>query len=364
MKILIGIFHPAHVHTFRNIIASLESDGHQIKVVVVEKDITTQLLNCYNLNYEVIGKSRKQITEKIIDFFRIGKKTADIIREFKPDIILSRGFVGFALLSKIFRIPYVAFVDSDVTWMTRVQLPFIDVIITPSQYRFKLNPRQHIRLNTYKELAYLHPNRFTPNPLILQQAGLSKNENFVLLRFVAWDAYHDVGRRGFDPDSKMDLIFNISKYARVYISSERPLPLEFEQYRLPIRIDQIHDFLYYANLFVCDSQTMATEAAMLGTPTIRCNSFVGVNDMGNFIELEREYGLIFNFSDPHKALEKAEILLNDQDLKRKWQTKRRRLLKEKSDLTAFMVWFIEHYPEGRKIMNEKPDFEKQFMQGN
>jgi predicted glycosyltransferase len=45
---------------------------------------------------------------------------------------------------------------------------------------------------------------------------------------------------------------------------------------------------------------MTTEAAVLGTPAIRCNSFVGKRDMGNFIELEKKYGLIFNFDSVEK----------------------------------------------------------------
>jgi len=46
-------------------------------------------------------------------------------------------------------------------------------------------------------------------------------------------------------------------------------------------------YLYYANVYIGDSQTMATEASVLGTPAIRSNSFAEGSDMSNFRELSR-----------------------------------------------------------------------------
>ena len=38
------------------------------------------------------------------------------------------------------------------------------------------------------------------------------------------------------------------------------------------------------------------------------------------------------------------------------------MLKEKIDVTGFMVWFVEHYPESVRIMREDPaETQKQFM---
>lgn len=90
---------------------------------------------------------------------------------------------------------------------------------------------------------------------------------------------------------------------------------------------------------------MTTEAGVLGTPAIRCNSFVGENDMGNFIELEWKYGLIFNYNDIDKAMNKAIELLQKPCLKEEWKNKREQLLKDKIDVTAFMTQSIENYAE-------------------
>ena len=100
---------------------------------------------------------------------------------------------------------------------------------------------------------------------------------------------------------------------------------------------------------------MTTEAAVLGTPAVRSNSFVGKNDMGNFIELEKNYNLIFNCASEETALNAAVHILNMPDAKGKWAKKREKLLKDKIDVTAFMVWFVENYPRSFTEMKEHPE---------
>jgi hypothetical protein len=134
----------------------------------------------------------------------------------------------------------------------------------------------------------------------------------------------------------------------VLITSEGKMDQELEKYRVRVSPEKIHDLLYYAQMFIGDSQTMTTEAAVLGVPAIRCNSFVGKDDMSNFIELEEKYNLIFNFSDSEEALKKALELIQISGLKNEWSKKREKLLGDKIDVTAFIVWFIENYPKSLK----------------
>jgi predicted glycosyltransferase len=89
---------------------------------------------------------------------------------------------------------------------------------------------------------------------------------------------------------------------------------------------------------------MATEAALLGTPTIRCNKFVGSNDMSNFTELEQRYHLMYNFKTATESIHKATELIQLSGLKREWLAKRGNLLAEKVDITEYMVSFFENYP--------------------
>ena len=43
MKILFDMTHPADVHLFKNVLRSLENNGHEISVTTLDKDITIKL---------------------------------------------------------------------------------------------------------------------------------------------------------------------------------------------------------------------------------------------------------------------------------------------------------------------------------
>ena len=187
----------------------------------------------------------------------------------------------------------------------------------------------------------------------MQAVGLGLGDPFVVMRFVAWQAAHDRKHHGLDLATKRALVKEVEQYARVLITCESPLPEEFERYGIAAPPERIHDLLYYATLLIGDSQTMTTEAAVLGTPAIRCNSFVGPSDMANFIELEREYGLIYSFREPQEALNMSLELLSQPDLNEQWARKRESMLECKIDVTQFIVDFIENYPESLRKYKEE-----------
>ena len=78
---------------------------------------------------------------------------------------------------------------------------------------------------------------------------------------------------------------------------------------------------------------MAAEAALVGTPAIRSNSFVGPNDMSNFIMLQDTYGMLYNIADPEEAINKAEEL-SSHSRKAEWIEKRKKYYSETGDINA------------------------------
>lgn len=353
--------HPADVHLFKYTIRNLERNGHKIKICVREREnIVKKLLDLYDFEYENLERNIPGILNKAITMFKNDYKLMKISNKFNPGIFVSLSSPYSAQVSKLKGKSSITFTDSEPTKLIlSLTVPFTDVVITPTDFRKKLG-KKHIRIKGYKELAYLHPNWFKPNPDILDILGISKDEKYVILRFSAFDASHDIGIKGFSLDDKRRLLRELEKCATVFISSEVKLPDDLEKYAMKIPPHRMHDALYYASLLVGDTQTSTTESACLGTPAIRCNTFVGQNDMSNFIELEQKYGLIFNYREPKKAIEKAIELIRQPNLKQEWQKKRKKLLEDKIDITAFMTWFIEDYPESFKIMKENPEYQERF----
>lgn len=339
MKILIGVCHPKDVHFWKNIIYFLKNNGHEIKIVAWDKDVTLYLLNAYGFDYEIIAKSPKSLIGRLYCLLKSDLKVFRIAEKFKPDIYVT-GDPYLAHVSKIFRKKYICWLDTENAHLTNlITFPFTDVICTPASFEKKIKSNNHITFNGYSELAYLHPNYFKPDSSVLDYLGLSKDERFIVIRFVAWGAYHDTNQQGFT--DKEEFVKTLEKYGRVFISSEKKLDAKFEKYRITIPPEHIHDLLYYATMYIGEGATMTSEAAILGTPAL----YINTQRLGYTNDIENKYGLLYTFSYPQtaqrQALLKAIELLENKNLKKEWQKKRERLLNEKIDVTKFMTELIE-----------------------
>jgi predicted glycosyltransferase len=222
--------------------------------------------------------------------------------------------------------------------------PFTDVIVVPECYKRKLPAEKKVTFKGVFELAYLHPEYFTPDPEVLKLLQVEKGEKYVLVRFVSHNALHDRGHKGMSFETKRKVVRTLQKFAKVFVSSEVELPRELETFRLKVPPEKLHDVLFYASLVFGESATIASESAVLGTPAI----FIDDKGRGYTDELERKYGLVFNFPDHlegrQNALIKSIKLLTAQKNEKFWQEKRAGLLADYIDVTAFMTGFIKNYP--------------------
>ncbi|AKB17631.1 hypothetical protein MSWHS_0768 [Methanosarcina sp. WWM596] len=318
------------------------------------------LLDAYGFEYKIVGTAESGLLSKALELIRIDSNIYNVSKLFKPDILVGgSGNAYCAHIGKMIGKPSVIIEDSERGKIEHfVTNPFATVICTPASFKKKLGKKQ-ILFDGYKELAYLHPNNFCPKQTVLDELGLDKEATLIILRFVSWNADHDIGHYGVK--NKVELVKELEKHGHVLITSECELDPDLEKYKIKISPDKLHDLLFFAKILLGDSQTMTTEAAMLGVPAIRCNSFVGNNDMSNFIELEQKYNLIFNYRDSKEALKKAVEIINEPKQKDKWNEKREYLLREKIDVAAFMTWLIENYPDSFKIMKENPKTQYRFI---
>jgi predicted glycosyltransferase len=338
LRVLVDVTHPAHVHLFRNAVDALETRGHDVRVAAREKDVTTDLLDAHGLDYAVCSATRdgplalpREWALREVSLYRYA-------RQFRPDVVLSHLNPAAAHVASAVGAASVVFHDTEVAGaVERFTLPFVDAVCTPTEFSREL-PGDHVRYAGFHELAYLHPARFDPDPGVLRRNGVDPESPFSVIRLVSMDAHHDVGADGFAREEVRRLVDGLGEHGDVYLSTEGALPEEFGEHALPVESHELLDLLAFANCYVGDSGTMATEAGVLGTPAVRYDPLDA--EMGNFVALA-DYGLVESTTDEAAAVERAVELAGDPDASRRWQRRRRDLLADKVDVTAFTVALAE-----------------------
>jgi predicted glycosyltransferase len=86
---------------------------------------------------------------------------------------------------------------------------------------------------------------------------------------------------------------------------------------------------------------MRAEAAVLGTPAIRFNDFVG--ELSYLEELEHVFHLTIGIktNEPEMLIEKIKELLNMPDLKEVWVIRRKYMLDKSINFAELMTTLIE-----------------------
>ncbi|MFC6718264.1 DUF354 domain-containing protein [Natrialbaceae archaeon GCM10025810] len=359
MRILVFANTPAHVHLYRHAVSRLESRGHEVLVLGRDYACTRDLLEFFDLPHRIYGEhgtetySRLKFASEIASQFGTIARTA---RGFRPDVVFGRGpYAAFA--GTLARAPVVLVLDDEPgDFNYAVSRPFADCILSPAATNRDLGDA-HRTFDGFKECAYLHPDVFEPAGDVRDRLGVDPDEPFVILRFNALDALHDVVLEGFTRDQRGDLIRRLSEHATVFVSDEGQA-MDFED--LPARPydlhpARIHDALAEASLLIADTGTMVTEAGLLGTPAIR---YRGNDDheYGEFDALERA-GLADQFDEYETARDRALELLSDPDAKRRWRRRRESSLDRLVNLTDLIVDVAESRgdPEGRSdLLEDRP----------
>jgi hypothetical protein len=354
MRILIDIGHPGHVHLFKNFAKEMHKKGHSILFTCRQKEFERELLQAENFDFKSFGKHYNTKTGKIWGLIKFNFVMLLTALQFKPNLFLSHGSIYAAQVAWLMGKPHIAMEDTGNHEQVKLYLPFTKYVLTSNIFPINYGKKQ-IRYNSHHELAYLHPKYFNKDISFKKRIGYNSKDKYVLLRFVSWKASHDKGQSGLTESMKEKLITLISKKYKIVISSESKFPDKYNQYRATFHPTEIHHVLNHAEFFIGEGTTMAMEAAILGTPSIYINSL----QYSNVKDLE-QYGLLYNYKNESYLLSKVKEFISSDDMKINYIEKRKQLLNDKIDLTAFLIWFIENYPESAKIMKENPDYQYRF----
>lgn len=343
MNVLINISHPAHVHFFRNSINILKKRGHTVIVSARRKEFTTSLLDFYGIEYTLLTTKGSGLPGLVKELLLQQILLAKILLRQKVDIMLQIGGIFNAPIGRLFNIPTIAISDTEndkkgnlvsFTLSRHILLPTCFDHITGGNWK------KQIHYPGYHELAYLSPKYFSDD---------IKPDDKILVRFVGWGAGHDLGEKWLSDKQKTELVRILKEYGTVHISSEMKLPAELGQYSYQIHPAEIHDFMKNCKLVVGESATMTSEAACLGIPAI----FISNTGRGYTTEQDEKYDLIKHFRlSQWNDIVKCVKDYASQDLHTIWQKKRRLMLRDKIDVTAWLVDLIENYPAGINIAKD------------
>ena len=356
--------HPAHYHLFKNTINALNRLGHQCEILIRPKDILKNLLDNDNISYKLLSESKKN--KKLILFSSIWgllKKDIEIAKfiiKRKPDLMIGTDW-AITNLGRIFGIPSLVFNEDDTiaTPENKIFYPLATNLVLPDCCDKGLWEKKRISYAGYHELAYLHPNRFSIDKEVLKK-NLKSDKPYIIIRLVKLTASHDKDKKGLGFELLDQIIEKYKDKFQILISFEGEFEKRYTDYAFRFDPNLMHHFLAGAHLVIGDSQTMIAEASVLGTPTIRINDFVG--KLGYLEELENKYGLTFGIkpSESGKFLSKVDELLTNPDIKEEWAARKIRMLNDKIDVTAFIIWFIDNYPESLRVMRKNPNYQYNF----
>ena len=346
MKFLFHLGHPAHFHLFKNTISFLKKHSHKVIVVIKKKDVLEDLLIENQIEYiNILPNGRKDG----IFFMTLGQLKQNyylfkIAKREKPDLMIGTS-VSISHIGKLMNIPSFNFSEDDaeiVPLYTKLAYPWATRIIAPNVCSVGKWENKKIGYNGYHELAYLHPEHFTPSLEIANQY-IDTNQPYFIIRFTKLSAHHDIGIKGLSNELAINIIKILNKHGKVYISSERELNDELEKYRIKIKSNDIHHIMAFCDLYICDSQTMAIESGVLGVPFIRYNDFVG--RISCLEELENEYQLGYGVkpSDDDTLINTINNFFKVNNRKEIYKTRRIRMLNNTINVSSFINELLINY---------------------
>ncbi|MEA5408407.1 DUF354 domain-containing protein [Haloarculaceae archaeon H-GB2-1] len=327
------IQHPGHVHFFRPIVAELTASEHDVRVFCRENASAVALLDRYDMPYEKLADSSESVGSLARTQLTYEARLFRRARRFDPDVMTAIGGVAVSHVAKLVDAESVVFYDTEHASLIRhLAFPFADTVCTPDSFDASVLGT-HRRYPGYHELAYLHPERFTPDDSVLEAVGASRDDRIAVVRLGDWSASHDVGESGFgDPHEVIERLEATG--AEVLLTAEGAVPPALADREFDLPPERFHDLLALADCYVGEGATTAAEAAVLGTPAVYVNSL----SLGYLDELA-SYDLVVSCNGPNRQRRAirsgVEILEAGEDVD--WDRRRARVLERTVDVTDFAV---------------------------
>jgi uncharacterized protein len=339
--------HPADFHFFRHLMNYMKQQGYTIKVIARDKECLHMLLNDAGISYISRGRGKHTLAGKYFYAIWILLVLTVALIRFRPTVALSLSSPYLAVLTRILGITCVTYDDTDINPRLLPLIRQSTYLLSPITYPHNFH-KGHFHLPCMKELAYLHPKKFQ----------YKKGKSGVFLRVTRTDSVHHSSASKLDLGALDSYMDNLSREQTIYLSTEMDVGLRRNPSIKQADPLDIHRQLASCRVFWGNSATMAAEAAVLGVPAI----VVSAEEFAYLKELE-SYGLLYYYHPENipDSFNKLASILDGDPTESHFSKSRDSLLREKMDMTGFLIWFLENLPKSAEILGKDPEYSQRFI---
>lgn len=267
MNLLFDLLHPADVNLFKNSVYKLKEEGATVFLAYRERGALERIARSEFPAFEIarLGTHRKRLAGKIFSILQREIMAYRFLRKNKIGVLVCQG-LACGIACKLLGVKIIHY-DDDKEYLLTFLLGkwFSDIDIVP--YFMKVTGNKFHRYKGYKELAYLHPDYFSPVEYSLTFYGLTPF-NYIFIR--------EISNISVNYKNRKEILTEIINYLntkgiKVLLSIEdKSLIPEFDNKCIILKEPVINLFslIYYSRFLISSGDTMAREASLLGTPCI------------------------------------------------------------------------------------------------
>ena len=276
-RIWIDLDNSPHVPFFAPIVEELEKRGYSVVVTARDCFQVRELADLHHLNYRLIGHhSGKNKLKKMAGLlFRALHLIPNAMSKGKPDLAVSMCSRSQLVASTLLRIPSIF--TGDYEHAKPFALIHPDWLLTPEVIpaaAIHMAPERIYKYPGIKEDVYVP--RFVPDPAIRHQLGLVETDVVATVRPPANEAHYHVPESDALFTAALDYLSQFPQVKLVALPRNDRQEAELRkrwaglfaagQMRIPDRVVNGLNLIWYSDLVISGGGTMNREAAALGVP--------------------------------------------------------------------------------------------------